>query len=119
MHKIYVLLFFILPLAGQSQKLLTKFEQTKGTQTPTYLEAIAWWKKLASTSSIIKMQEMGPSDAGYPVHLILVSTDKDFSIPSIKAKKKNIILFNNGIHPGEPDGIDASMLLVRDIVENR
>ncbi|RYD76370.1 MAG: hypothetical protein EOP55_11615, partial [Sphingobacteriales bacterium] len=27
------------------------------------------------------------------------------------------ILINNGIHPGEPDGIDASMLMVRDIVK--
>ncbi len=27
-----------------------------------------------------------------------------------------VILINNGIHPGEPDGIDASMMLVRDIV---
>ena len=119
MRKMYLLLLLILPFAGKSQKLTTLFEQSKGTQTPTYHEIIAWWKKLASTSPIIKMQEMGPSDAGFPVHLILVSTDRDFNIQSIKAKKKNIILFNNGIHPGEPDGIDASMLLVRDIVENR
>lgn len=62
---------------------------------------------------------MGPSDAGFPLHLILVSSDKDFDIKSIKAKKKAIIFINNGIHPGEPDGIDASMLLVRDIVENK
>ncbi|MDQ6890221.1 MAG: M14 family metallopeptidase, partial [Bacteroidota bacterium] len=26
-----------------------------------------------------------------------------------------VILINNGIHPGEPDGIDASMMLARDI----
>jgi hypothetical protein len=34
---------------------------------------------------------------------------------SLRRKNKRIILINNGIHPGEPDGIDASMLLVRDI----
>jgi hypothetical protein len=28
------------------------------------------------------------------------------------------VLINNGIHPGESDGIDASMLLLRDIVQN-
>jgi hypothetical protein len=28
-------------------------------------------------------------------------------------------LINNGIHPGEPDGIDASMMLVRDIVNKK
>ncbi|MCK5637620.1 MAG: M14 family metallopeptidase, partial [Flavobacteriaceae bacterium] len=31
---------------------------------------------------------------------------------------KNKILINNGIHPGEPDGIDASMAFIRDIVQN-
>jgi hypothetical protein len=33
------------------------------------------------------------------------------SISKIKVKD-----FNNGIHPGEPDGIDASMQFLRDLV---
>ena len=102
-----------------SQKIQTRFEQSGGTQTPTYFEIIDWWKKLDVASPIVKMMEMGPSDAGLPVHLVLVSTDKDFDPKLIRSKKKNIIFINNGIHPGEPDGIDASMVLVRDIVENR
>lgn len=88
-------------------------------QTPTYFEIVEWWKKLDAASPIVRMMEMGPSDANLPIHLILVSTDKDFDISSIKAKKKTIVFVNNGIHPGEPDGIDASMVLVRDIVENK
>lgn len=62
---------------------------------------------------------MGPTDAGFPLHLIMVSGDRNFDIQKIKAAKKNIIFINNGIHPGEPDGIDATMLLVRDIVQNK
>lgn len=61
------------------------------------------------------MLTMGMTDAGYPLHLVIVSTDKDFNLESLKKKNKRIILINNGIHPGEPDGIDASMLLVRNI----
>ena len=30
-----------------------------------------------------------------------------------------MILINNGIHPGEPDGIDASMMLARDILNKK
>jgi len=30
-----------------------------------------------------------------------------------------VILINNGIHPGEPDGVDASMLLLRDLVQRK
>ena len=37
---------------------------------------------------------------------------------TLKNSTKNKVLINNGIHPGESDGIDASMLLLRDIVQN-
>ena len=119
MQKLLLLLFISLPFVSFCQKITTHFEESNGTQTPTYSGVIDWWKKLDAISPIVKMQEMGPSDAGFPLHLVIVSTDKDFNIQSIKAKKKSIIFFNNGIHPGEPDGIDASMALVKDIVENK
>ena len=119
MRKLILALILNLPLLVFSQKISTQFERSNGTETPTYTEIIKWWSSLDALSPIVKMQEMGPTDAGYPLHLVMVSTDKDFIIASIKAKKKSIIFVNNGIHPGEPDGIDASMVLVRDIVENR
>lgn len=62
---------------------------------------------------------MGPTDAGFPLHLVVVSNDADFDMASLRRKNKRIILINNGIHPGEPDGIDASMLLVRDIAVHK
>ena len=95
---------------------ITLFEQSEGRQSPTYPEIIDWWKKLDAASPYVKMLEMGPTDAGYPLHLVLVSADKDFDMASIRRKKKTVIFINNGIHPGEPDGIDACMLLVRDLV---
>jgi Zinc carboxypeptidase len=119
MHKIHLLILLSLPAIGFSQRITTKFEQSGGTESPTYYEIVDWWKKLDAASPIVQMREIGPTDAGFPLNLILVSTDKDFDIKSIKAKKKAIILINNGIHPGEPDGVDATMVLVRDIVENK
>jgi len=119
MHKTYLLLLLIISSVVSAQKITTKFERSGGTESPTYYEIVEWWKKLDLASPIVQMKEMGPTDAGFPLHLILVSTDKDFNIKSIKAKNKAIIFINNGIHPGEPDGIDASMVLVRDIVENK
>ena len=65
------------------------------------------------------MLTMGMTDAGFPLNLVVVSNDGDYNFESIHKKNKRIILINNGIHPGEPDGIDASMLLVRDIVINK
>lgn len=97
----------------------TVFEKSKGTQTPTYSEIISWWQELDHLSAKVKVLTMGMTDAGYPLHLILISNDGDYNITNIHKKNKTVIFFNNGIHPGEPDGIDASMLLARDIVQNK
>ncbi|HVT84990.1 MAG TPA: M14 family metallopeptidase [Chitinophagaceae bacterium] len=119
MRKIFLLFALAIPICVFSQNITTKFEQSGGKQSPTYFEIIDWWKKLDQLSNKVKMLTMGPSDAGFPLNLVMVSNDGDYNFQSIHKKNKKIIFINNGIHPGEPDGIDASMLMVRDIVTNK
>ncbi|MFZ1858153.1 MAG: M14 family metallopeptidase [Chitinophagaceae bacterium] len=121
MQKTFVtlILFMFVASFSFSQNISTRFEQSKGTQTPTYFEIIDWWKKLDEKSGKVKMLTMGMTDAGYPLHLILVSNNGDYNVDNIRKNNKRIILINNGIHPGEPDGVDASMLLAKDIVTNK
>jgi hypothetical protein len=114
-----VLLLIALPVSLFSQSVLSKYEQSQAKETPTYSEIISWWKMMDDRFPTIKMEAMGPSDAGFPLHLVVVSNDGDFDMTSLHRKNKRIILVNNGIHPGEPDGIDASMLLVRDIATRK
>lgn len=106
-------------MSAFNQTITTKFEKSKGTQTPTYFEIIDWWKKLDEKSGKVKMLSMSITDAGYPLHLVMVANNGDYNPENIRKNNKRIILVNNGIHPGEPDGIDASMLLTRDIVTNK
>src|SRR6187455_2767440 len=112
-------LFLLVTQFSFSQNITTRFEQSNGTQTPTYFEIIDWWQKLDAQSGKVKMLTMGMTDAGYPLHLIVVSNNGDYNFENIRKNNKRVILINNGIHPGEPDGIDASMLLARDIVINK
>ncbi len=113
------LIISIATLANAQMLPTTRFEASRGTQTPTYAEIIDWWKKLDEASGKVKMLTMGMTDAGYPLSLVVVSNNGDVDFAAIRKRNKRIILINNGIHPGEPDGIDASMLLVRDVVANR
>ena len=115
MKRIFLLSLLFLTEFTFCQSITTRFEQTNGTQSPTYTEIIDWWKKLDKQSDYVKLLTMGMTDAGFPLHLAVISADKDFNFESLKKKNKRIILINNGIHPGEPDGIDACMLLARDI----
>ncbi len=94
----------------------TLFEQSKGTETPTYTAVIDFYKKLANTYAAIDIQTVGNTDSGYPLHLVTLNPDKVFDFNSLRTNK-NILLINNGIHPGESDGIDATMLLFRDIAQ--
>lgn len=119
MKRISAIVFTMIPFCISAQSLLTRFEQSNGQETPTYHEIISWWKMLDANASQVKMFTMGNTDAGHRLNLVMVSTDKDFDVASLRKKNKRIILINNGIHPGEPDGIDASMLLVRDIVRKK
>ena len=97
----------------------TRFEQSGGTETATYFEAIDYYKALDKTYPQILVKEMGPTDAGYPLHMALFAADANFDTASWRKQNKVIILVNNGIHPGEPDGIDATMMLYRDLATGK
>lgn len=96
----------------------TLFEVSKGTETSTYPEVINYYKELTATYPEISMHTIGQTDSGYPLHLIIFNTDGKTNLQQLKTSSKTKILINNGIHPGESDGIDATMLLLRDIVSS-
>jgi len=97
----------------------TVFERSNGKETPTYFEVIRFYEDLAKKTDEITILTEGETDAGYPLHLILIGTNKKSLESDLKNNTKAVILINNGIHPGEPDGIDASMMLARDIVDKK
>ncbi|MFD0994088.1 M14 family metallopeptidase [Tenacibaculum geojense] len=116
------LLFLVISCLKSEKKknidFTTLFEKSNGTETPTYPEVIDYYKNLAENYNEISLIEMGETDSSYPLHLIVFNADGKTNKKEIKTSKKNRILINNGIHPGESDGIDASMLLLRDITQN-
>lgn len=120
MKKIYAIAFFLLtcPLALRAQiDLTTRFEDTWGTSTVTYEEGIAYLEKLAANFETISLQTYGTTDIGEPLHLAVLSLDQDFDPTSLQEKGKTILMVNNAIHAGEPDGVDASLMLLRDIAQ--
>src|ERR1043166_4538748 len=119
MKKLILIFILFNTLPGNSQNLFTKFETSGGTQSPSYYEIIDWWQKLDQQSGKVKLLTMGMTDAGFPLHLAIVANNGDYNFENIRKNNKRIILINNGIHPGEPDGIDACMLLARDIAINK
>lgn len=115
----FFILLFSLLTSINAQTMKIPFEISEGKETSTYAETMDFWKDLAKKSEQIQLEERGLTDSGFPMHLVTISSSKEFDFDKIHQQKKIVILINNGIHPGEPDGIDASMLLARDIVEKK
>jgi len=109
MKQILLLFIWVLlecvPISSFSQPFETRYERSGGTETATYAEVIAFYKTLATRYSSVTIDSVGETDAGYPLHVVYYNYKP--------GSKQVTLLINNGIHPGEPDGIDACMLLLR------
>jgi len=95
----------------------TVFEKSEGTETATYPQVIDYYKQLNDAFPTIKLVEYGKTDSGEPLHLAIYSPDEKFDFDKLR-EDYTIILINNGIHPGESDGIDATMMLFRDLAQD-
>lgn len=93
----------------------TAFEINDNYSAP-YQEGIDFYTQLASDFKEIQINAFGITDSGKPLHEVIISLDQDFDPKSIRAKEKTVLFINNAIHPGEPCGVDASMMLARDLL---
>lgn len=114
-YNFFMLTFFmIIPFSDADLK--TPYEKGNGNQTATYEETIAYYKVMTKNFKEVTLLEYGTTDSGKPLHLVVLDTNSDFDPVKTKEKNKTILLINNAIHPGEPEGIDASMLWARDLL---
>lgn len=106
----------ILPTLAQAPPLLS-LRYTED-YSPTYHETIALFSLLAEAYPEAALVEAGLTDSGKPLHTFIISKNRVFDPVKLRAEGKLIILINNGIHPGEPEGIDASLKFADDILRN-
>lgn len=113
-YLLITLLFFSTSIFAQkNSKYDTYFERGNGNQSADYPEILRYYKLLDADFETVKVLNMGLTDSGEPLQIAIFNADREFDFD--KTSSKSIILINNGIHPGEPDGIDASMQLYRDL----
>ena len=112
--KFTLLLLSVTIFAQNNHKYDTFFEKENGNQSANYQETMIYYKLLDTDFKSIQLQEMGLTDSGEPLHIIIFNAENEFDFNTL-SKNKTIILINNGIHAGEPDGIDATMQLYRDL----
>jgi len=99
---------------AREQALQTPYELGNGNTTATYPEILEFYRRLAREFPEVNLQTLGETDSGEPLHLVTYNPEGAFNFQKLGAEKA-VVLVLNGIHPGEPDGIDATSLLMRDL----
>ncbi|CAM4045004.1 M14 family metallopeptidase [Gillisia limnaea] len=126
MKKFFIALFAVICLTGcdlskyqliEEYDFETVFEKSEGKETATYAQIIDYYQQLEDAYPSIELIEFGKTDSGEPLHLAVFSTTENFDFQKLR-ENNTIILVNNGIHPGESDGIDATMMLFRDLAQD-
>ncbi len=117
---LWAMFIFALPLSvtfSQSEKKWeTRFESSGFISTSRYDESMAYFTRFARETSYAKFISIGKSPQNRDLNLLIVSKDKAFTPSEAKKTGKPVVLIVNGIHAGEIEGKDASMLLTRDIL---
>ena len=113
---LFVLLMFSSSFSQDKNDWQTYFEKSGYLETPRYAETMEYFRKLADYSDVAEMIKFGVSPQGRDLNCLVVSNDKAFKPEDAKATGKPVILIINGIHSGEIEGKDASMILLREIL---
>jgi hypothetical protein len=93
----------------------THTEKTSYRETPRYDETIAYSRRLDDASPLIRYTSFGKSGEGRDLPLLIAAAGETFTPEAARGAGKAVVLIQACIHPGEPDGKDAGLALLRDI----
>jgi|694.fasta_scaffold14538_12 hypothetical protein len=82
----------------------------------TWAECIEKYRAMDESSDLARLNIFGQSDAGKPLHVFIVNSDGVFH-PELFDRRKTVVLINNDIHAGEPDGVDASLVFFNELLD--
>jgi len=110
---------FLLSTAAWAEEapLQTPAELAEFSSTPDYEETLAFIRQLSAKMPEIRLEFFGTSAQGRALPVVIVAAGGAHTPAAAAATNRAIVLIQNGIHGGEIDGKDASLMLLRDLAE--
>ncbi|OOG57384.1 M14 family metallopeptidase [Rhodanobacter sp. C03] len=94
----------------------TPAEAAQFRTTPSYADTLVYLKRLQQAApGVIRLGTYGTTPEGRPMTVVIASGDGTFDPVAARKAGKPIVLLQAGIHPGEIEGKDAGLMLLRDI----
>jgi murein tripeptide amidase MpaA len=104
------------PVTGAASEPWATLAETSGyTRTPRYAETMAFFERLDAASDQVVMQRFGTSAEGRAMNVVIVSAEGVSTPEAAQATGKPVVFIQAAIHPGENEGKDVLMALVRDL----
>jgi hypothetical protein len=122
MKYIYIILgivCFSALLSAQDTAFLTFYERSGFLKTPRYSETIDFCKKLDNASPILHYTTFGISPQGRDLPMLIADRNGNFTPEAVRKSGNAVLLIEACIHPGESDGKDAGLMLLRDLAINK
>lgn len=95
---------------------ITPAEAAQFHTTPSYADTVAYLQRLQQAApGVIHLQTFGSTPEGRPMTAVIASADGTFDPAAARSAGKPVVLVQAGIHPGEIEGKDAGLILLRDI----
>ena len=120
-HVVFSLLWGIVATTAQANdpapaSWITPAEASHFRATPSYDDTVAYLKRIERAApDVVNVETFGTTPQGRPMMVVVASTDGTFTPEAARAAHKPIVLVQAGIHPGEIEGKDAGLMLLRDI----
>lgn len=113
-----IVVFFVFECHAQQQDWRTYYEASGMKATPRYAETMRYLERLDSVSAAMSTGSFGKSAQGRDLRYVVYDID-GFNMPAqIRKAGRAILLVQACIHPGESEGKDAMLMLLRDQVIN-
>jgi len=95
---------------------LTPYELSGCKVTPRYAQTMEYCQKLKAVTPFLKIESLGKSPQGRDIPLLIVDRNRNFTPESVRKSGNVVLLVQACIHAGEPDGKDAGLMLIRDML---
>ena len=101
------------------EALRTRAEASSFEATSNYEETLGFLRRLQAHFPEMYLGFYGSSGEGRALPFVVVSREKAFTGRKAQRLSKPVVLIQNGIHAGEIEGKDASLMLLRDLALGR
>jgi murein tripeptide amidase MpaA len=121
-----------LPWTGKSESIIAKADDPWATVaetsdfrlTSSYDETMAYLRRLADASPLVRLEPYGRTPEGRPMVAVVIASIPNLTKAPIDAANlhrggRTVLFAQAGIHAGEIDGKDAGLMLIRDLALGR